>query len=116
MGRFADPYSASVATKESDADRNVRLVVQMLMAANEADAAAIAVVLGVARSGVYERLSGKRRITIDDVRKLATYFGVDPGVFFVEPRRLVNLPTGRSTQQVRAGEKAAPRVPQAKVA
>jgi len=78
-----------VATEKSDADRNVRLVVQMLMAANEVDAGALAEVLGVARKSVYERLGGNRRFTVNDLRRLADYFAVDPGVFFTEPRRLI---------------------------
>jgi hypothetical protein len=45
----------------------------------------------------YERLGGNRHFTIKDVRRLADYFKVDPGVFFVEPRKLLARTSAQSS-------------------
>jgi antitoxin component HigA of HigAB toxin-antitoxin module len=78
-----------MATSPEDTDRNVRRVVQVLMTMAEVEASDVAAYLGVGRSSLYERLSGKRRFTVAEVSKLAKFFDVDPGVFFTDPRALL---------------------------
>lgn len=61
---------------------NVSRVVAGLMGLNREKQAQIAHVLGVAPSGVSEKLNGKRDWSIEDLQALGAHWDVGPGVFF----------------------------------
>jgi transcriptional regulator with XRE-family HTH domain len=78
---------------EHEADRRARTVVQVLMTTHEVDAPTMAEVLRLTRPAVTLKLRGQRRFTVAELFELAAYFGVDPQVFFEDPKELVS---GRS--------------------
>ncbi len=99
-----------MAPTSVDVDRNVRRVVQLLMTAGEVEPTDVAAHLGLGRSSFYERLNGKRRFTVQELAKLADYFSVAPGTFFVDPRELLasssSLSRATGVSRVLAGQAA----------
>lgn len=105
--------------RAAEARRNIPKVIRLLLAVTGHPARHLADALGMSETSLSERLNGKTRITGEQLAVCALFFGVEEGTFYRNPdsfRRqilgqsseLVNLPTGRSTEQVRAGAKRAP--------
>ena len=85
----------AVARRYLDAGDEARQIVptvlRTLMSAAGISSADIANVLGISKASLSERLSGKTRITADELATLANFFGVDPGIFFKKPEELLGF-------------------------
>jgi transcriptional regulator with XRE-family HTH domain len=64
-------------------------IVRTLMAARAVSLSELAEHLGIGRSSLSERLTGKRRFTLAEVADMADYFEVSPAVFFEDPANLI---------------------------
>lgn len=98
--------NSDVATQ---ADENVRLVVEMLLASRRLHRDALVPVLGVARSTVYAKLGGKQRFTVGEVALLAEFFEIEPGAFLAGPNALLRAGQGTLTRPYVNGRLRAPR-------
>ena len=81
----------------NQADENVRLVTEMLLASRRLHRDALVPVLGTARSTVYAKLSGKQRFTVGEVALLAEFFELPAGAFLAGPAALITAAGGSST-------------------
>ena len=67
----------------------VPTMVRVLMAARDKSLNDVAKALGVTKSSASERLTGKTRISADEIEVLAAYFEVDAGIFFKTPEEVI---------------------------
>jgi hypothetical protein len=87
----------------NQADENVRLVVEMLLASRRLHRDALVPVLGVARSTVYAKLGGKQRFTVGEVALLAEFFEISPGAFLSGPSALLRSAVGSTISRKMTG-------------
>jgi antitoxin component HigA of HigAB toxin-antitoxin module len=74
---------------DEEVDKAVPRILKALMALHGTDPAAVADHLGIAKSSLSERMTGKRRFTVVEIAKLAQFFKVSPATFFEDPASLV---------------------------
>jgi hypothetical protein len=66
----------------SAADANVREVVWTMLGARRQKPAELALRLGISKSAIYSRLSGKTVFTVSEVAMMSEHFDIPPSVFF----------------------------------
>lgn len=87
-GDCSYPVDMALAARQlsgESVEANVRHIVRALMGLNDTSPAELAKVLGIGRSSLSERMTGKRRFTIAEVYDMAAFFKVKPGLFFRNP-------------------------------
>jgi transcriptional regulator with XRE-family HTH domain len=77
------------ASKKERAESNILGVVRMIKAARNVQADELAVLLGISRASVYERLKGKSAFTAGEVAVMAGHFGVPLDVLYSGPDALL---------------------------
>jgi transcriptional regulator with XRE-family HTH domain len=71
--------------RAAEARRNIPKVVRLLLAVSQRPARELADALEMPHSRLSERLSGKVRISSDELAAYALFFGVEEGVFYRDP-------------------------------
>lgn len=66
-----------------DRHGNVARIVAALMAIHGEKQDALSELLGIARSGISDKLAGRRPWTVDDIARLALHYDVSVAMFFV---------------------------------
>lgn len=92
-------YIATAAAARKSIPRVLRLMLRL----SDRRSAELGEALGWSRASLSDRLTGKTRITSDELAACAAFFGVEPGVFYQDPdtirRRILgadlNSPTDR---------------------
>ena len=77
-----------MARESRATERNVRTIVEILMAATGTTREDLARLLDCSVSTIGGRMTGATRFTIDDLGQLARHFEVDPGIFFRPAKEL----------------------------
>lgn len=85
------------------ARQSIPRVLRLMLRLSDRRSSELAAALGWSRASLSDRLTGKTRITSDELAACAAFFGVDPGVFYRDPdsirRRILggdlNEPTDR---------------------
>lgn len=80
--------SIEQAPQEPDLQTNVSRIVRALMGSRGMKQGDLAGILHVSRSGVTEKLSGRRKWSVDDLDAMGRFFDVSPATFFEEPEAL----------------------------
>lgn len=88
------------ASKKERAESNILGVVRMIKAAGDVQAEELALLLGISRASVYERLKGRSAFTAGEVAVMSEHFGVPLATFFAGPDMLL----GKSPIQDQAAE------------
>lgn len=71
--------------RAAEARRNIPQVIRLLLAVSGRTGKDLAGALGMPTSRLSERLSGKVRISSDELAACALFFGVDAGLFYRDP-------------------------------
>lgn len=86
------------------ARQDVPKVARILLAVTRHTAKDLAQATGLSESQVSERLSGKTRITADELAAFAGFLDVDPGVFFHDPESFREMfRNGLASADLRSG-------------
>lgn len=97
----------------SAADANVREVVWTMLGARRQKPAELALRLGISKSAIYSRLSGKTVFTVGEVAAMGEHFDLPPNVFFAGNSALL---VGRAAAQGSTTRHYSTRTPAAPVA
>lgn len=96
--------------RDRDFDKRVGRVVKVLGKAAGVPMTQVAKDLGLSYTGLNARLAGDTSFSAAEVRVLAEYFEVDPGVFFEDPVELVSgRPRTSSGRSPSSGSGSSPR-------
>ena len=71
--------------RAAEARRTIPEVIRILLAVNRRPARELADALGMSEGSLSERLSGKTKITGEQLAVCALFFGVEEGVFYRDP-------------------------------
>lgn len=88
------------ASKKERAESNILGVVRMIKAARDLQADELAVLLGISRASVYERLKGKSAFTAGEVAVIAGHFGVPLDVLYSGPDALLGRAEGQEERTI----------------
>ncbi len=101
--------TAEVAYLEraAEARRSIPEIIRLLLAVTQRPARDLAGALGISTGRLSERLTGKVRITSDELAACALFFGVDAGVFYRDPADLRRTILGGVIPRPGAGAEAA---------
>lgn len=80
--------------REQRGRRDVPRVVRILLARDGHSQRDLARYLGISAGRLSEKLSGKTRITVDDLEDWAPFFRCDPADLLADPLKLVSVPRG----------------------
>lgn len=97
------------------ARQSIPRVLRLMLRLSDRRSSELAAALGWSRASLSDRLTGKTRITSDELAACAAFFGVDPGVFYRDPdsirRRILggdlNEPTDRLVKSAGHGRSTA---------
>lgn len=96
--------------RDRDFDKRLGRVVKVLGKAAGVPMTRVAQDLGLSYTGLNARLAGDTSFSAAEVRALAEYFEVDPGVFFEDPVDLVSgRPRTSSVRSPSVGSGSSPR-------
>jgi len=74
-------------TRAAEARKNIPRVIRLLLLLSGRPAKELADALAMSSGRLSERLTGKTRISSDELAVCADFFQVDPGVFYRDPER-----------------------------
>ena len=77
--------NVSFLARAAEARRDIPKVIRLLLAVSGTRAKDLGEALGVSEQSMSERLTGKTRISSEEIAACALFFDVDPGVFYRDP-------------------------------
>ncbi len=74
--------------RAAEARRNIPKVIRILLAVSDQPARSLGEALGLSEQSISERLTGKTRISSDELAACAVFFRVDEALFYRDPESI----------------------------